>query len=119
MAVADPSGKTDFQALQNFMRSPRPQNLVYILFDLLALDGETSGLASRTERKEALEALMQGAPGSLHYSGHVRGSGKECFSAACGLGMEGIVGKKADSVLRRRAERDWIKLKCAARGRSL
>ncbi len=115
VAVADPSGKTDFQALQNFMRSPRPQNLVYILFDLLALDGEDLRTRPLAERKEALEALMQGAPGSLHYSGHVRGSGKECFSAACNLGMEGIVGKKADSVYSGGRNGEWIKLKCAAR----
>jgi bifunctional non-homologous end joining protein LigD len=115
MTVTDASGKTDFQALQNYMRNPKAQNLTFIVFDLLALDG--SDLRSRplTDRKEMLERLMQDTPKNLWYSRHIVGKGKESFAAACEMGMEGIVGKKADSIYSGNRNGDWIKLKCDKR----
>ena len=79
MAVTDASGKSDFQALQNYMKNPKAQNLTYIVFDLLALDGADLRGQRLIERKETLEALMIDAPKNLHYSQHVRGNGKESF----------------------------------------
>ena len=35
-----------------------------------------------------LENLMQGRPGNLYFSRHVKGNGKESFAAACGVGMD-------------------------------
>lgn len=115
MTVTDASGKTDFQALQNYLRNPKAQNLVYIIFDLLALDGADLRGRSLLDRKETLETLMLDAPKNLWYSRHVRGNGQESFAAACELGMEGIVGKKADSVYSGTRNGDWIKLKCEKR----
>ena len=115
MTVMDASGKTDFQALQNYMKNPKRQNLTYMIFDLLALDGEDLRGRRLVERKDTLEALMKDAPGNLRYSRHVRGSGAESFAAACSMGMEGIVGKKADSVYSGTRNGDWIKLKCEKR----
>jgi len=115
MVVADASGKTDFQALQNYMKNPAGQNLIYIVFDLLALDGEDLRGIPLIQRKEKLEALMKDAPVNLRYSRHVRGNGEECFAAACRMGMEGIIGKKSDSVYSGTRNGDWIKLKCDRR----
>jgi ATP-dependent DNA ligase len=39
MVITDTEGKTDFQALQNYLRNPKGKSLTYIVFDLLALDG--------------------------------------------------------------------------------
>ena len=115
MAITDEAGKTDFQALQNFMKNPQAKNLTYIVFDLLALDGKDLRGRRLIDRKETLEALMKDAPQNLYYSRHVRGNGKESFRAACESGMEGIVGKKADSVYSGARNGDWIKLKCDKR----
>lgn len=115
MVVTDASGKTDFQALQNYIRNPRMQNLAYIVFDLLALDGADLRGRPLIERKKMLEALMRDAPKNLRYSKHIRGNGKESFAAACEMGMEGIVGKKADSLYSGTRNGDWIKLKCEKR----
>lgn len=115
MTVTDVSGKTDFQALQNYLKNSKHQDLTYIIFDLLALDGEDLRGQRLVERKETLEDLMKNAPKNLWYSRHVRGKGKESFAAACTLGMEGIVGKKADSVYSGTRNGDWIKLKCDKR----
>ncbi|AFL98974.1 ATP-dependent DNA ligase LigD polymerase module [Desulfitobacterium dehalogenans ATCC 51507] len=115
MVVTDPEGKTDFQALQNYLKNPRAKNLTYILFDLLALDGADLRGHSLIDRKETLAGLMEDAPPNLHYSRHVRGKGKESYLAACEGGMEGIIGKKADSLYSGARNGDWIKLKCAKR----
>jgi bifunctional non-homologous end joining protein LigD len=115
MVITDAAGKTDFQALQNYLKNPQAKNLTYIVFDLLALDGADLRGHPLIDRKETLEALLQDAPQNLHYSRHVRGNGKESFRAACEAGMEGIVGKKADSAYSGTRNGDWIKLKCDKR----
>lgn len=115
VAITDASGRTDFQALQNYMKNPKAKTPTYIVFDLLALDGVDLRERPLTERKEMLEALMENAPKGLYYSRYVRGNGKESFAAAYEAGMEGIVGKKADSVYSGIRNGDWIKLKCDKR----
>ncbi len=115
MTVTDESGKTDFQALQNYMKNPKHHNLTYIIFDLLALDGEDFRPKPLVERKNTLETLMTDAPKNLWYSRHVSGNGEESLTAACEMGMEGIIGKKADSLYSGNRSGDWIKLKCDKR----
>jgi bifunctional non-homologous end joining protein LigD len=115
MTITDTAGKTDFQAIQNSMKNPQVQNLTYIIFDLLALDGADFRGYRLIDRKETLEALMKDAPKTLYYSRHVRGNGQENFVAACEAGMEGIVGKKADSIYSGTRNADWIKIKCDQR----
>ena len=115
MVITDAEGKTDFQALQNYMKNPKGQNLTYIVFDLLALDGADLRGHRLIDRKETLEALMKDSPKNLHYSQHVKGNGKESFLAACQANLEGTVGKKADSVYSGTRNGDWIKLKCDKR----
>lgn len=115
MVIADAQGRTDFQALQNHMRNSQPQNLTYIIFDLLALDGSDLREQPLIQRKETLESLMQNAPNNLQYSRHVKGKGRESFLAACRMNMEGIVGKYADSLYSGTRNGDWIKLKCDKR----
>ncbi len=115
MVVTDAAGKTDFQALQNYLKNPGNKNLVYIIFDILALDGEDLREKSLLERKEILSKLLAGAPSKLYYSRYVRGNGKESFAAACATDMEGIVGKKAESTYSGTRNGDWIKIKCDKR----
>ena len=115
MVVSDSEGRTDFQALQSYMKNPTGKNLTYIIFDMLALDGADLRGLSLIERKERLEELMLDSPGNLQYSPYVRGKGKESFIAACNGKFEGIVGKKADSVYSGTRNNDWIKIKCDTR----
>lgn len=115
MTVTDADGRTDFQALQNYLKNPKKKNLTYIIFDLLALDGEDLRGRPLIERKFILEKLMRNAPPNLYYSRYVRGRGNESFAVACVAGMEGIVGKKEDSVYSGTRNGDWIKLKCEKR----
>lgn len=115
IVVTDDSGKTDFQALQNYLKNQKSQNLIYIVFDLLAIDGEDIRGQSLIDRKEKLRKLMQNTPKALYYSRYVKGYGKESFAAACEAGMEGVVGKKPDSIYSGKRNDDWIKIKCDKR----
>jgi bifunctional non-homologous end joining protein LigD len=115
MVITDAQGRTDFQALQNYLKNPGGKNLTYIVFDLLALDGVDLRGRSLIDRKETLAALMQDAPKTLSYSRHIRGQGQESLAAACQANLEGIVGKKADSVYSATRNGAWIKLKCDQR----
>lgn len=115
MVITDTEGKSDFQALQNYMKNPKGKNLTYIVFDLLALDGRDFRGQPLIQRKETLEALMKDSPKNLGYSQHIEGKGKEFFHAACQANLEGILGKKADSVYSGTRNGDWIKLKCDKR----
>jgi len=115
MVVVDAGGKTDFQALQSYLRKPGGKSLTYIIFDLLALDGEDLREKKLIERKEMLEALMKDAPKNLRFSQHVIGHGEEAFQAACLAKLEGVIGKKIDSVYSGSRNGDWIKLKCDTR----
>jgi bifunctional non-homologous end joining protein LigD len=115
MVVTDESGKTDFQALQEYMKNPKSRNLTYIVFDLLALDGADLRDRRLIDRKRTLEALMTDAPHNLHYSRHVSGNGEECFAVACEKNMEGIIGKRANSIYSGTRNGDWIKIKCDKR----
>jgi bifunctional non-homologous end joining protein LigD len=115
MVVADSQGKTDFQALQSYIRKPDGKNLVYMVFDLLALDGkDVRGLAIE-KRKGMLEAVLSSAPQEIRYSRHVRGQGERNFEVACNAGMEGVIAKRANSAYVGGRNGDWIKLKCGRR----
>ncbi len=115
MVITDSKGKTDFQALQNYPKNSKKQNLTYIVFDLLALDGVDLRGRPLLERKEILEALLKDAPSNIYYSKHVLGKGKESFLAACEADLEGIIGKKINSIYSGTRNGDWIKLKCDQR----
>lgn len=112
VAMIDADGRTDFQALQNFLRNPDGPQPAYLVFDLLALEGADLRDRPLLERKEVLEQLLEGAPASIRYSSHVRGRGEDSLRAACELRLEGVVGKRADAPYRGVRNGDWIKLKC-------
>jgi bifunctional non-homologous end joining protein LigD len=113
IVIIDSQGRTDFQALQSYMKNPKSKNLTYIIFDLLALDGADLREYPLIQRKEMLSDLLKDAPKSLLFSKHVLGNGKQNLEAACKHNMEGIIGKKINSKYSGTRNGDWIKLKCA------
>jgi len=118
VAVVTPDGRTSFQALQNYMNGGHRDALVYMLFDLLHLDGQDLTGARLEDRKAALARLLgpRGEePGGLRYSDHVVGSGAEFFAEACRLGLEGVVSKRRDAPYRSTRGADWVKAKCVKR----
>jgi len=119
LVVLDEHGVSNFQRLQNSLSAGSSAELVYYAFDLLFLDGADRRAQPLVERKRALDALLKEAPASvrkvLRASEHVVGRGAEFFRTACGLGVEGIVSKRAAAPYRAGRGRDWLKVKCLKR----
>ncbi len=116
VAVVLPDGRTSFQALQNAFGHPGA-NVVYFVFDLLAIDREDLRARPLEERKARLAALVAGggAPGVIRYSDHVVGGGARLFELACRQGFEGIVSKRRDLPYLPGRGGAWLKTKCIQR----
>lgn len=114
--VLDGHGRTDFGALQAALSRRDTENVVYMAFDLLHLDGEDLRALPLVERKARLEALLASvSDGSLRYSEHVEADGPTVLAAACDLALEGMICKRADAPYRSGRGRDWLKVKCGER----
>lgn len=112
VVILDERGKSDFQALQNYPDKKSTGTLAYIIFDLLALDGQDLRDTPLIKRKEKLKRLLKNAPQGLCFSDFWQGNGKQSFQAACKLGLEGIVCKKAQSAYVSGRSDSWVKVKC-------
>ena len=113
--VYDSHGVTSFQRLQNALKGDNSQ-IVLVAFDLLHLDGYDLTRAPLVERKALLERLLESAPAAIRYGEHVTENGKKFFTAACKLGLEGVVAKRASDPYRAGMRtRSWLKVKCSRR----
>jgi bifunctional non-homologous end joining protein LigD len=111
IVVLDDDGRSDFQLLQNY-RDTGHGELCYCIFDILLQDGEDLRERPLIERKEILQKyLEQLANPILHYSDHIVEKGTPFFKEAKKCHLEGIVGKKTNSVYQSRRSRDWVKIK--------
>jgi bifunctional non-homologous end joining protein LigD len=112
--VYDSRGATSFQRLQNALKGDGSK-IVMVAFDLLHLDGWDLTRAPLIERKRLLQQLLEGAPPAISFGEHVTESGTKFFAAACKLGLEGIVAKRAEDPYRQERTRSWLKIKCLKR----
>lgn len=108
----DEDGKSDFALLNTNMRRGN-QNFVYVVFDVLACNGEDVRDKTLSERKALLYQIIGKTNATnLHFCEYLTHSGKDCFLAAQNLGLEGIVAKKMSSSYSSGRSEDWIKIKC-------
>src|SRR5947209_7006492 len=105
-------GIPDFQALRRELGKNRLGRLRYHAFDLLRLDGYDLREVAYVERKKLLAQVLAGAPEKLIYVGYLEAEGDRVFQHACDMGLEGVVGKRRQSLYRSGRTEDWIKLKC-------
>jgi bifunctional non-homologous end joining protein LigD len=113
-------GRASFQALQHALgetprtgRSRARRGLVYLVFDLLELDGEALLALPLEARKARLQALVsRGSGGRIRYANHVVGHGAAFFAQATTLGVEGIVSKRRDGAYQPGRRSGWLKIKC-------
>lgn len=110
------TGLSDFQLLQNSLSAGADSELVYYAFDLLYCDGLDLREQPLTARKTMLRAIIDGGGNRrLRFSESYQGDGEKFHAAACQLGVEGIVCKRADQPYRSGRGRDWLKVKCLHR----
>ena len=114
VVIMDAAGRTSFQALQQSIGKSAASSFVFVIFDLLYLDGYRLTGVRLLQRKQLLEELFKLVPAKspLRYSDHVTGNGPEFFHQACEFGVEGIMSKRADSLYESIRNRNWLKVKC-------
>ncbi len=106
-------GRASFQALQQAMSDRKARaGLVYLVFDLLEVDGTLLLEQPLEARKERLAQLLRGRATRLRYSDHVIGHGDAFFAQATKLGVEGIVSKRRDGAYQPGRRSGWLKIKC-------
>ena len=107
-------GRSSFQRLQNAFEAGRDRDIVYFVFDAPFLRGQDlRRLPLETRKARLRKALAESA--SVRFSADLEGSAAEVLEHACKLGLEGLIGKQADSVYAGGRARSWIKLKCRPR----
>jgi bifunctional non-homologous end joining protein LigD len=116
----DDAGKPSFERLQRRMhvtsptavkRLARSTPVVYAVFDLLYLDGESLMALAYEERRERLEGLALSGPAWRVPAAH-RGAGRALLAATKSQGLEGVVAKRLGSRYEPgRRNGAWIKIK--------
>ena len=114
IVVLREDGRASFQALQNAFESGRDGRIVYYVFDAPYLEGEDLRAVPLAERKRRLRSALKKSS-AVRFSEHLEGESREILDKACAMGLEGLIGKDADSVYAAGRTRTWIKLKCRQR----
>lgn len=114
--LPDARGAADFSGLPAAIRW-RPQELIFVAFDLLRLDGEDLRSRPIESRRATLADLLQSAPAHcLAFSDELGVDGPEAFAAVDALGLEGIVSKKRGSRYKSGDTDAWLKTKTFTEG---
>jgi len=116
----DDQGRPSFERLQERMhltsesvvrRRARDVPAVYVLFDLLYLDGHLLLDRAYSERRSLLEGLGLSGPAWQTPAAQV-GQGEALLKASAGQGLEGLIAKRLDSPYEPgRRSPGWIKVK--------
>jgi bifunctional non-homologous end joining protein LigD len=119
VVVCDASGRPNFQKLQkrgmlrrgvDVRRAASELPATLYVFDLLAFGERDLRALPLAERKRLLKQIIP-AKGVLQFADHIEERGEDFFRAAESLGVEGMVGKKADGKYRAGRSADWIKVR--------
>jgi bifunctional non-homologous end joining protein LigD len=120
IVVIDADGQPSFERLQSrinvsreidISRVMREHPATYVVFDILRLDGRDLLSTALRIRKKTLKDVLSGADGIM-YADHVERDGEGFFAAVSAQGMEGMIGKRADSPYQPgRRSPDWVKVK--------
>lgn len=112
----DSHGVSNFQQLQNSLKTGDVKSLVYYVFDVPYLDGYSLMDVPLIDRKEVLARLLlttnPNNDATIRYSDHIQGQGADVLEHACRSEMEGIVAKRADSTYQQHRSPSWLKVKC-------
>jgi bifunctional non-homologous end joining protein LigD len=121
LVALDAEGVPRFHQLEQRAQLSQPRDiqrgmgevpLVYMAFDLLALEGHDLRALPLIERKEYLKRLLARASASLRFADHVVEHGEALLEHVKRMnGLEGIMAKRADGVYRSGRHPDWKKLR--------
>ena len=112
LVVLDGDGKPDFEAMRRRGLLGRVEApLLFVAFDLLALNGDLLTARPWRSRRAALVRLAVEGPGWTTTRSYI-GEGRALFDATREQGLEGVVAKRLDSAYRPGVRsRAWLKVK--------
>jgi bifunctional non-homologous end joining protein LigD len=111
IVVLDENGKSDFQGLQNYVREGDKMP-TYMVFDVLAINGQNTTNIPLKERKRLLQQLLGTKSQFVKFSDHITARGEAFFKEAVKLDLEGIIAKKMQSPYRAGVRSgEWLKIK--------
>lgn len=109
--VLNDKGISNFGHLQNW-RSEADGELVYYVFDVIWYDGIELTSLTLEERQKILAAVLPQDDDRIRLSRVFSSGGKDFFSTAKKIGLEGIIAKKKDSrYYPDSRSREWLKIK--------
>jgi ATP-dependent DNA ligase len=112
IVVLNEAGLSDFGALRKAINR-RQQDLYFVAFDLLHLDGHDLRDMALEDRREILHHLIQ--PDShIQFSEPMPGEAKAIYQLIDQAGLEGMVSKRRDSKYRSGRSTNWLKIKSYA-----
>lgn len=112
IVALDDQGKSSFQLLQDYQNHAEKPPLAYYVFDLLSLNGKSIANEPLSERKERLGELIGKGAGVIRPSPALDGAYEELLAQVRKHGIEGLVGKLADSKYEAgKRGGAWIKIK--------
>jgi bifunctional non-homologous end joining protein LigD len=112
--VLDAKGRSNFQALQNALKTA-PATIDYFAFDLLEVNGENLTRLPLLDRKARLKTILPAQARRIRYSDHIEGSGEKLLERFCAAGLEGVVSKLGNSKYVGARSGSWVKTKCIKR----
>lgn len=117
IVVPGADGTPDFGALQQSFDNGRTSEVVFHVFDLPHVDGHDLTNVPLVQRRELLQRVLASSSSSrqVRLTETFEGVAVDVLQAACKLGLEGVVAKRADSLYRSARSTNWLKLKCGQR----
>jgi bifunctional non-homologous end joining protein LigD len=123
VCVLGPDGRPAFQRLQqrfqarggDARRAAAKDPATLFAFDVLAASGRDVRARPLVERKALLRTLLP-VGSRIRYVEHTAGDGRAFFEEALRLGLEGVMGKRADSAYVSGRSRDWRKVRADRTG---
>ena len=119
IVVLNDQGIPEFQLLQQAFK-PQGKNaaatITYYVFDMPFYQGYDLRKVPLEQRRKMLESLfIKHTTGNIRFSATFDAPTTDLLQSACKLGLEGVIGKRADAPYMSGRTRDWIKLKCTKR----
>ncbi|MFV8328018.1 non-homologous end-joining DNA ligase [Flavobacterium sp. ZS1P14] len=112
IVIEDETGRSDFQLLQNYIKTGKG-TLKYYVFDILNLDGNDTSNLSLVQRKELVEILLRNFPlPNVLFAPHIEEKGVLFYEQATKKNWEGIIAKASDSLYQSgKRSNEWLKIK--------
>ncbi|WP_421035239.1 DNA ligase D [Mitsuaria sp. CC2] len=116
IVVMGDAGVPDFNALQKAIDNARNEDIEIFLFDVPFLGGmDLRDVPLATRRHLLRELLQDRSSDMIRFSESFEALPHQMLNAACRMGLEGVMVKRADSPYASARTETWLKLKCQQR----